>query len=116
MLKFTIKRVLYSILILFFVMFLIYILMYNMPMGYIETKARELASRPGATKSYAEWLADLNAQYGMDKGGRAGISDLAEERVQRQLGGQLGLDDSGYGRIPQHSLVQLHSGIRFFHI
>ena len=68
MLKFTIKRVLYSILILFFVMFLIYILMYNMPMGYIETKARELASRPGATKSYAEWLADLNAQYGMDKG------------------------------------------------
>ena len=68
MLKFTIKRVLYSILILFFVMFLIYIRMYNMPMGYIETKARELASRPGATKSYAEWLADLNAQYGMDKG------------------------------------------------
>jgi peptide/nickel transport system permease protein len=42
--------------------------MYNMPMGYVETKARELASRPGATKSYAEWLADLNAQYGMDKG------------------------------------------------
>ncbi|MBQ9612085.1 MAG: ABC transporter permease [Lachnospiraceae bacterium] len=68
MAKFTIKRVLYSILILFFVMFLIYVLMYNMPMGYIETKARELASRPGATKSYAEWLADLNAQYGMDKG------------------------------------------------
>ena len=68
MLKFTIKRVLYSILILFFVMFLIYILMYNMPMGYIETKARELASRPGATKSYSQWLDDLNAQYGMDKG------------------------------------------------
>ena len=68
MLKYTIKRVLYSILILFFVMFLIYVLMYNMPSGYIETKARELASRPGATKSYAQWLADLNAQYGMNKG------------------------------------------------
>ncbi|MBO7710971.1 MAG: ABC transporter permease [Lachnospiraceae bacterium] len=49
-------------------MFLIYVLMYNMPSGYIETKARELASRPGATKSYAQWLADLNAQYGMNKG------------------------------------------------
>ena len=49
-------------------MFIIYILMYNMPMGYVETKARELASRPGATKTYTEWLADLNAQYGMDKG------------------------------------------------
>ena len=68
MAKYTIKRLLYSVLILFFVMFLIYILMYNMPSGYVETKARELASRPGATKSYAEWLADLNAQYGMDKG------------------------------------------------
>lgn len=68
MLKYTIKRVLYSILILFFVMFIIYVLMYNMPSGYIETKARELASRPGATKSYAQWLADLNAQYGMNKG------------------------------------------------
>lgn len=68
MLKYTTKRLLYSVLILFFVMFIIYVLMYNMPSGYVETKARELASRPGATKSYAEWLADLNAQYGMDKG------------------------------------------------
>ena len=68
MLKFTVKRLLYSVLILFFVMFIIYVLMYNMPAGYIETKARELASRPGASKSYSEWLKDLNAQYGMDKG------------------------------------------------
>ena len=68
MAKYTIKRLLSSVLILFFVMFILYILMYNMPMGYVETKARELASRPGATKTYTEWLADLNAQYGMDKG------------------------------------------------
>lgn len=68
MLKYTVKRLLYSVIILFFVMFLIYTLMYNLPGGYIETKARELASRPNATKSYSQWLADLNAQYGMDKG------------------------------------------------
>ncbi len=68
MLKFTAKRLLYSVVILFFVMFLIYILMYNMPAGYLETKARELASRPGAGKSYTEWLNDLNEQYGMNKG------------------------------------------------
>lgn len=68
MLKFTVKRLLYSVVILFFVMFLIYGLMYNMPMGYLETKARELASRPGAGKSYSEWLEDLNEQYGMNKG------------------------------------------------
>ena len=68
MLKFTVKRLLYSVLILFFVMFLIYALIYSMPNGYVETKARELASSPGTGKSAAEWLADLNAQYGMDKG------------------------------------------------
>lgn len=68
MLKYTIKRLIYSVIILFFVMFLIYVLMYNMPMGFLETKARELASRPGAGKSYAEWLEDLNTQYGMNKG------------------------------------------------
>ncbi|MGX8714488.1 MAG: ABC transporter permease [Lachnospiraceae bacterium] len=72
MVKYTIKRLLYSAIILFFVMFIIYVLMYNMPAGYLETKARELASRPGATRSYAEWLAALNSQYGMDKGVVAG--------------------------------------------
>ena len=56
MLKFTVKRLLYSVLILFFVMFLIYALIYSMPNGYVETKARELASRPGTGKSAAEWL------------------------------------------------------------
>ena len=68
MLKYTATRLLYSVIILFFVMFLIYALMSCMPMSFVETKARELASRPGATKSYSEWLADLNAQYGMDQG------------------------------------------------
>ncbi|MBQ0070731.1 MAG: ABC transporter permease [Spirochaetales bacterium] len=68
MLKYTIKRILYSIIILFFVMLMVYALMYSMPGSYLETKARELASRPGAAKSYSEWLHDLNAQYGMDKG------------------------------------------------
>lgn len=68
MLKYTVRRLLYSVLILFFVMLIIYALMYNMPTGYVEQKARELASRPGAAKSYAQWLAELNAQYGMDKG------------------------------------------------
>lgn len=72
MLKYTLKRLLYSVIILIFVMFLIYVLMYNMPGGFIEQKAYELASKPNATKSATEWLADLKAQYGMDKGVVAG--------------------------------------------
>ena len=86
MLKYTVKRLLYSVLILFFVMFLIYVLMYNMPMGYVETKARELASRPGATKSYAEWLADLNAQYGMNQGIVSGYFTWLGNAVQGNWG------------------------------
>ena len=71
MLKYTARRLVYSVIILFFVMFLIYVLMSCMPSGYVETKARELASRPGATKSYAEWLEDLNAQYGRGYSGNS---------------------------------------------
>ncbi len=86
MAKYTVKRLLYSTLILFFVMFLIYVLMYNMPMGFIETKARELASRPGASKSYSEWLADLNAQYGMDKGIVQGYFTWLKSAVRGEWG------------------------------
>ena len=86
MATYTVKRLLYSALILFFVMFLIYVLMYNMPMGYIETKARELASRPGASKSYSEWLADLNAQYGMDKGIVQGYFTWLKSAVRGEWG------------------------------
>ena len=86
MAKYTVKRLLYSALILFFVMFLIYVLMYNMPMGYIETKARELASRPSASKSYSEWLADLNAQYGMDKGIVQGYFTWLKSAVRGEWG------------------------------
>ena len=67
-------------------MFLIYVLMYNMPMGYLETKARELASRPGAGKSYTQWLADLNAQYGMDKGIVGGYFTWLKSAVRGEWG------------------------------
>lgn len=66
--KFILKRLLISIFILLCVMFLIYTLMYCLPANYIDTMARQLATRPGNTKSASEWLAELNAQYGMDKG------------------------------------------------
>ena len=86
MAKFTLKRLLYSAIILFFVMFLIYVLMYNMPSSYLETKARELASRPGASKSYAEWLEDLNRQYGMDKGILEGYFTWLKSAVRGEWG------------------------------
>ena len=66
--RFIVKRILTSIWILFCVMFVIYTLMYLLPSNYIDTMARQLATRPGNTKSASQWLEELNAQYGMDQG------------------------------------------------
>ena len=63
--KFLVKRTLLSILILFFVVFIIYVLMRCLPSSYVETMARQLSQAPGS-KPYEEWLAQLNAQYGLD--------------------------------------------------
>lgn len=66
--KFIAKRLAFSAVIFFFVTFIIYALECNLPTSYVEQTARELATRPGATKSAQEWIDELNAQYGMDKG------------------------------------------------
>ena len=63
--KFLVKRTLLSILILFFVTFIIYVLMRCLPASYVETMARQLSQAPGS-RPYEEWLAQLNAQYGLD--------------------------------------------------
>lgn len=63
--KFLVKRTLLSIVILFFVTFIIYVLMRCLPASYVETMARQLSQAPGS-KPYEEWLAQLNAQYGLD--------------------------------------------------
>ncbi|MBD5133304.1 MAG: ABC transporter permease [Clostridiales bacterium] len=64
--NYIIKRVLISIVILIFVTLVIYMLVRFMPGSYVETMAIQLSAAPGA-KSYDEWLAQLNAAYGLDK-------------------------------------------------
>ena len=58
--KFVVKRVLLSIVILFFVSMIIYAIMRCMPSSFVEQQALTLSQRPGA-KSYDEWVAQLNA-------------------------------------------------------
>lgn len=84
--KFILKRTIMSIGILFCVMLIIYTLMHSLPTNYIETMAQQLAQRPGSTKSAAEWLADLNAQYGMDKGVFGGFLVWLKSAVQGDFG------------------------------
>ena len=63
--NYIIKRVAQSVLILFCVMFIIYALIRSLPRSFAETMAMQLAQAPGA-KPYEEWLAQLNASYGLD--------------------------------------------------
>lgn len=63
--KYVLKRILISIVILFFVSMVIYGIMRCMPTSYVEKLAREKASLPGG-KSYTQWLSELNAVYHMD--------------------------------------------------
>ncbi len=65
--KFILKRILLSIVIFFFVMLIIYALMRSLPASYIETIARSKSMQPNS-KSFEEWMAQLTAMYGMDKG------------------------------------------------
>ena len=64
--KYIIKRILVSIGILFFVTLVIYTLVRCLPASYVETMAMQLSTAPGS-KPYEEWLAQLNASYGLDQ-------------------------------------------------
>ncbi len=65
--KFLVRRILLSIVILFFVSLIVYLIMRALPTSYVEGIARERASLPGG-KSYTEWLQQLN-QLQLDGGG-----------------------------------------------
>ena len=71
---------------MFFAMFIVYLIMYSLPTSYVETTARELANKPGTQKSAAEWLAELNAQYGMDKGVIGGYFTWLKSAVKGNFG------------------------------
>ena len=67
MVKYILKRLGISVLILLLVIFVIYVLMRCLPSSYVETMAIQLSQAPGS-KPYEEWVAQLNAQYGLDVG------------------------------------------------
>lgn len=66
-LKFVAKRLLQSVVILFFVMFIIYALMRLLPTSYVENIARQKSTQPNS-KSFEEWMEQLNATYGLNSG------------------------------------------------
>lgn len=91
--KFITRRLLQSIVILFFVSFIIYGIMRCMPSSYVETQARILSTKPGA-KSYQEWIDQLNQAYGLDVGVLQGYLKWASKAVLGNFG------DSWYWNLP----------------
>ena len=83
--KFIIKRILISVVILIFVAFIIYVLMRCLPTSYLEQIAREKSMQPGS-KSYDEWMAQLSATYGMDKGIIEGFLSWCGRALRGQFG------------------------------
>lgn len=83
--KFIIKRLLLSVVILFFVALIIYILMRCLPTSYIESIARQKSMQPGS-KSFDEWMQQLSATYGMDKGIFAGFFGWLGKAVTGNFG------------------------------
>lgn len=63
--KYILKRLLQSVVILFFVAFIIYALMRCLPTSYIEAMARQKSMQAGS-KSYEEWMEQLTVMYNMD--------------------------------------------------
>ena len=83
--KFVLKRLLLSVVILFFVSMIIYGIMRCMPTSFVEQQALTLSQRPGS-KSYQEWLTQLNGAYGLDTGVIQGYFTWASQAVRGQFG------------------------------
>lgn len=83
--KFVLKRVLISLVILVFVSMIIYGIMRCMPSSFVEQQAMTLSQKPGS-KSYDEWLAQLNAAYGLDSGIIQGYFTWASKAIRGQFG------------------------------
>ena len=83
--KYIIKRLLISVVILFFVTFIIYVLMRSLPTSYLEKVAREKSMQPNS-KSFEEWMEQLKATYSMDKGIIAGFFAWCGKALRGEFG------------------------------
>ena len=83
--NYVIKRILLSFVILFCVTFIIYVMMRSLPSSFAENMAMQLSQAPGA-KPYQEWLDQLNAAYGLDKGILPGFMTWLSSAVHGQFG------------------------------
>lgn len=83
--KFLIRRLILGIFIVIFGSLIVYAVVRCLPMSYVENIARQRSMQPNS-KSYTEWLEQLNVYYGMDKGIPEGFVHWLGQAVQGQFG------------------------------
>ena len=83
--NYVIKRILLSFVTLICVTVIIYVMMRSLPSSFAENMAMQLSQAPGA-KPYQEWLDQLNAAYGLDKGILPGFMTWLSSAVRGQFG------------------------------
>jgi len=75
-----------GIFIVFFGALLVYTIIRSLPTSYVETIARQRAANPLSTKSYQEWLDQLNEVYGLNKGIVPGFVDWGGNAIRGNFG------------------------------
>lgn len=83
--NYIIKRILFSVLILILVTFVLYALMRFLPTSYVEQVAHQKSMQPGS-KSFEEWMEQLSATYGMNKGIVGGYLTWAGRAIRGDFG------------------------------
>lgn len=84
--NFIIRRVLLGIFIVIFGALIVYSVVRSLPSSYVETIARQRADNPLSTKTYQEWIDQLNGVYGLDKGIIPGFVDWLGNAVRGNFG------------------------------
>lgn len=83
---FILRRLILGVFITFFGAMVIYTTIRCLPTSYVEAIARERASNPLSTKTYDEWLAQLNQVYGLDVGIVPGFFGWLGNAVRGEFG------------------------------
>ena len=84
--NFILRRLFLGLFITFFGAMVVYAVIRSLPSSYVETIARERATNPLSTKTYQEWLDQLNAVYGLDEGIVPGFLGWIGHAVQGDFG------------------------------
>jgi len=84
--NFILRRLFLGMFIVFFGALLVYTVIRSLPTSYVETIARQRASNPLSTKTYQEWLDQLNEVYGLNKGIVPGFIDWGKNAIRGNFG------------------------------